>query len=309
MSLSEQLIEHGEPLLAVDATFAVMRVNRAWETLTGIARSEAVGRSLWSLYETESPEGARWRRGIERCLALRVTGVFERANGPNIGWTSARVQPLENGLALYFKDISTERRSELEREELAAQRQLALDAAKMGWWTYDPVKQHATADARFAEIFGLETPAIDMPTWQSLVHPDDFPAALKALTSSVEHPDHPDYITQYRIRPPGGLEKWVEAHGIAVFTAGASPSAQLVVGTARDITERKRSEQALAAALEAEETERRRLQAVLQALPAGVLITDAEGRPLQANDAFRRIWGAPPMTGNRHDYGEWKGYR
>jgi signal transduction histidine kinase len=60
------------------------------------------------------------------------------------------------------------------------------------------------------------------------------------------------------------------------------------------------------------EAERRRLEALLQTLPAGVFIADARGQLVQANDEARRIWGgrAPlrsavhrPYRGRRVDTG------
>ena len=42
---------------------------------------------------------------------------------------------------------------------------------------------------------------------------------------------------------------------------------------------------------EAERETRRRLEAVLDALPAGVIIADTTGRLLQVNQAFRDAWG------------------
>lgn len=61
-----------------------------------------------------------------------------------------------------------------------------------------------------------------------------------------------------------------------------------------DLSEHKRSEQALAAALQRAEEERNRLRAVMQALPVGVSICDAQGGVILANEAYHRVWGGPP---------------
>lgn len=52
---------------------------------------------------------------------------------------------------------------------------------------------------------------------------------------------------------------------------------------ASDVTEQVRSREQV-------EADRRRLEAVLRVLPVGVLIADAGGQVVQANDAARRIW-------------------
>jgi len=57
------------------------------------------------------------------------------------------------------------------------------------------------------------------------------------------------------------------------------------------------------------EAERERLQAILDALPVAVGITDAEGRVLELNAMVERIWaGASPMPTDVSEYGGYVGY-
>ena len=69
-----------------------------------------------------------------------------------------------------------------------------------------------------------------------------------------------------------------------------------------DITERKRAEEALREALLQVETEKRHLEAVLQSLPVGVIITDAHGSVLLTNGMDEQIWGPRPATRSVEDY-------
>jgi PAS domain S-box-containing protein len=54
------------------------------------------------------------------------------------------------------------------------------------------------------------------------------------------------------------------------------------------------------------ETDKRHLEAVLEALPVGVVITDAEGGILLTNSMDEQIWGSRPVT---HDVGDYVQYR
>ncbi|MEN6372254.1 MAG: SpoIIE family protein phosphatase [Armatimonadota bacterium] len=66
-----------------------------------------------------------------------------------------------------------------------------------------------------------------------------------------------------------------------------------------DITQRKQVEEAL-------DAERRRLQAVLDALPVGVFIADKNGRVFQVNDQVSVIWGGQlPLANNVYEYGNY----
>lgn len=72
-------------------------------------------------------------------------------------------------------------------------------------------------------------------------------------------------------------------------------------GIMRDITERKAAE----AALRRSEA---LLSAVLDALPVGVIIADAQGRILRDNPVNRELWGIPPETTSWEEYADWVGF-
>ena len=77
----------------------------------------------------------------------------------------------------------------------------------------------------------------------------------------------------------------------------------------REITERKAAEEALAAIRAEAENEKRRLEAVMEALPVGVAITDAKGGTIQVNEAFGKVWGNPrPVTLSVSDYSAYKAW-
>ncbi|HEY1066087.1 MAG TPA: PAS domain S-box protein, partial [Pirellulales bacterium] len=89
-------------------------------------------------------------------------------------------------------------------------------------------------------------------------------------------------------------------------TTGSILGAVLVF---RDVTDDRRLECERDASFKAAENERRRLAAVLEALPTGVIIADANGRLTHFNQALYRIWGEnAPQSRSPDEYGEWKGW-
>jgi PAS domain S-box-containing protein len=66
---------------------------------------------------------------------------------------------------------------------------------------------------------------------------------------------------------------------------------QLIRFYGMDITARVHAEQAHEAARIQATQDKNRLEAVMQVLPVGVAITDANGGNIQANPAFERVWG------------------
>jgi PAS domain S-box-containing protein len=82
---------------------------------------------------------------------------------------------------------------------------------------------------------------------------------------------------------------------------------------AMQIQSARRRAEAAAASFAAEharsDLERQRLQAVLEVLPVGVAIADAQGQLLEANKAFRDIWGeGAPLPATIEEYDRYKGW-
>ena len=76
----------------------------------------------------------------------------------------------------------------------------------------------------------------------------------------------------------------------------------------QDITERLQAELALRSTQLQLEAEKRHLEAVLQALPVGVVITDAQGGILLTNGMDEQIWGSRPITHEVDDYVQYQAW-
>ena len=77
----------------------------------------------------------------------------------------------------------------------------------------------------------------------------------------------------------------------------------------RDITEHKEAEEALEEARAETDNEKRRLEAVMEALPVGVAITDVHGGNIRSNKAYEEVWGnARPPALSVDDYGVYKAW-
>lgn len=167
------------------------------------------------------------------------------------------------------QDITDRRLAEQELQALSQQRELALSAARLGWWTYDPVSKIASYDRRYKEIF--EVTGSSQPNEEILkrLHPEDLPGVWAKVEAALDPADPRPYSAEYRVVIPGGALKWVEARGLAIFEGeGKARRAVNFVGTVADITERRNAEEALR---KSETAVRSKLQALLS--PEGELET------------------------------------
>lgn len=232
--------------------------NDAYAPILGLRHPAALGmpaREIWAeLWPVIGAEvDAVIRRG-EAVSHERVRLVLERNGYPEETYFTYSHSPIPDeqggigGLFQVCTDETAQVLAERERDRMAEQRQLALDAANMGWWHYDPNSRVAAWDDRYKEIFGVT--GYQRPNDEILarIHPDDLPGVWAKVEAALDPFDPQPYATEYRIFREAGNVRWIEARGIAMFEGeGAARQATSFVGTVADITERKRAEDALLA--------------------------------------------------------------
>jgi PAS domain S-box-containing protein len=154
-------------------------------------------------------------------------------------------------LASYCAILIGRMRMAIEREQaeraLRASKdrlQLALDAARLGWWQYDPVHRVISVDTRLKEIFDFTSNETPIEEFMERVHPDDAERVWADREAALDPADPKPYTHEYRIRRRDGEVRWVEAHGLAYFEgAGRERRIASFIGTVADITERKEREE------------------------------------------------------------------
>jgi len=162
----------------------------------------------------------------------------------------ARGKALRNGAGAVTRvlgitiDITDQKKSEVELRRLSEQRQLALDAARMGWQHFDVATQLMKFDERFGEILGLSGRQCGWPEIIQVIHPDEV-ARVEAEVKKALDPENPrPYSVEHRVVRPDGTIRWVEAHGQALLEDCAGGRRVTgYVGTVADITDRKQIQQ------------------------------------------------------------------
>ncbi|MDA8130345.1 MAG: PAS domain S-box protein [Elusimicrobia bacterium] len=246
----------GVIMLALEPDQTISLVNRKCCEMLGYSREELIGRN-W--FEVAIPE--EQRAAVKEVFHKIISGdlapvehyendvVTKSGERRTIAWTNAmRTDPdgRVTGLLTSGEDVTERRRMEGELRELARQRQLALDAARLGWWSYDPVSSVSTYDDGYKRIFEVNGHSKPNDEILKLLHPEDLPGVWTKVQAALDPADPRPYRAEYRVVMPGGAVKWVEAYGAAVFK-GEGPERRAVdfVGTVADITERKLAESRL----------------------------------------------------------------
>ncbi len=193
-----------------------------------------------------------------------------------------------SGRSLYavgiVQDITDRKRAEKRLHESEKRLELALDAAEQGIWDWDLETGQVVCNRRWAEMLSMTNDQIEyhVDLWRDLVHPDDLPRLLTAWDEHLQGVT-PSYESEYRVRDGSGSWKWVSSHGRVSDRDNYEKPLRLT-GTTIDITERKKSEEALR---ESEE----KYRALFEESKDAVYIATRDGILIDANQAFRDLFG------------------
>jgi PAS domain S-box-containing protein len=128
--------------------------------------------------------------------------------------------------------------------ESEERRRLATEGTGIGTWDYDPATKVSTCDATCHALIGLAPEArVDLDVIVSAAHPEDRARMLDALARALEPASGGALDIEHRlIGLLDGVERWVYVRGRAYFEEGRPVR---LLGTAVDVTARKRAEEAL----------------------------------------------------------------
>lgn len=100
--------------------------------------------------------------------------------------------------------------------------QLAAEAAKLGFWTWNLATDEIWANETARELFQVpRDERVDFPRFIKTLHPDDLDGVKEAVEKAFSGKG--DYEKEYRVLLADGGERWIAARGRVEFGAGGKP--------------------------------------------------------------------------------------
>ncbi len=180
-------------------------------------------------------------------------------------------------------DITAQKHAEKVLCDTEERFELAVQGSNHGLWDWNLITNEIYLSPRWKNILGYQDQEIvnHLDEWCRFVHPADFTQMWATIEAYLDQ-RIPTYESIYRVSHKEGGYCWVLARAAALWDDSGQP--YRMVGTYVDITERKRTEQAL------QENEAL-LSAIFEVTQIGLCITDETGNFVRVNPAYCALFG------------------
>ena len=183
----------------------------------------------WHVSESRIPR--------EATVLYRDPSLWEQH--PRLILATAAVVGLQSLLILgLIVQRSRLRRAEGSLRDSEGRMSLAAEAANLGMWVWDVVRDEVWMTEKGRAVFGLAPDTrLDYAALTARVHPEDRATRDAAIRRAIETQD--EYVMEYRVLLPDGQVRWIAGRGRVEFGGGKPLRMR---GVSLDITERRQAE-------------------------------------------------------------------
>ena len=223
----------------LDREWRFTYLNREAERLFKRPREQLLGKVLWD--EFAALKGQIGYREFHRALRENRTVVFEEYYAPYQTLSEIRAYPSDEGLTVYFRDVTEARRTE-ESLRISEERFRTIARATTDVvWDWNLVDDSLWVSDSIEAVFGYTTADFTGPihAWSDHIHADERERVVAHIRSAIAGGEE-RWMDEYRFLRKDGSIAFVLDRGYINRDGGGQ--ATRMIGAMVDLTERRQAE-------------------------------------------------------------------
>lgn len=291
-----------EGFTLLDRNFCILDLNVEALRQDTRTREELIGRSHWELYpgSEDSELGRLYRQAMHERVPVAQDHRYRWSDGRD-AWLETRAYPVAEGLAVFFRDVTEQKRSDAAAREAAERYRLAVRATNDAIWDWHFATNHVLWNESLQAAYGHK-PADVAPTgewWIEHIHPEDRRRVDQSIHAAIDGTAE-SWTEAYRfLRADGSFAEVLDRGHII---RGEDGRAVRMIGAMLDLTEQRQNQAALRASEE-------RYRTLFETIESGFCVVElkfdapdgrTDYRVVEANPAFYRQTGFPQSI-----FGQW----
>jgi PAS domain S-box-containing protein len=277
ISLEDTLNTISESFFALDKQLHFTKVNAQFEEETGFKSADVIGKYLINVFPVVGEDSACSK--FRQVIANGRSAKFEEYSYSLNKWLAFSVYPTEEGLAIYFQDITEQKEKDLQLKEALNRYDMVSKATRDVIYDYDIVNDVIIYNTSLSQLVNCDMDKINynLNWWRSLIHPDDL---LEVINSQerVLADKETNWWCEYRINCGDDIYKYVYDQGYFLYDENNQPIR--LIGAVKDIDALKRSDE-----------ENRRLAEIITKVNNMVMVINNDDVISWVNKAFEDYTG------------------
>ncbi|MEX1190473.1 MAG: PAS domain S-box protein [Brumimicrobium sp.] len=233
----------GDGFFAVDYDWKIMYWNSQAETLLEVKKENVIGENLWNVFK--DAKKLDFFKEYELAMKTGKSSVFD-AHYPKINkWFEVSVFPSNNGLSVYFKDITVRIKSQKQITLSNERFEKVAEATSDAIWDWDITDDKLYRGPGFEKLFGDDIPKeLQVEKfWGDGFHPGDKKMIKESVENLIADKKAFNWALEYRIIGKDQKIRTVLDKGVVIRDDDGT--AVRMIGAISDITHRKEYENSL----------------------------------------------------------------
>jgi len=234
--VSEILESIQDGFYAIDRNWCFTYMNHRAAEHFGLKPEDLIGKYVWDKFPRFF--GTEHEQHIRKAMNIRE---IQRYEGPDVytdKWLSISIYPSDEGVSLFWQDISERKQAEESLRESEARFRIFMDNSPVISWVKDEHGRYIYLNKTYEERFGVKLENLkgktDFELW-----PTEIASAFWESDQKVLAEGRAIEVTEVATNPDGVLSDWLNCK----FPLRDKAGKQFICAMGMDITQRKRAEE------------------------------------------------------------------